>query len=74
MIKKIANNDIVKRAVKTFIQGMLAVITAELVKYVNTGNFELDDTFIKSLIIGGLAGGFSALMNFILSLINKDNK
>ena len=72
MIKKILNNDIVKRALKTFIQGMLAVMTAELMKYINTGNFQFDEAFIKSLIIGGLAGGFSALMNFILNLLKGD--
>ena len=64
MIKRIINNDIVRRAVKTFIQGFLASLIVFL-----KDNTTFDEKMIKSAILGALAGGLSALMNFILTIL-----
>ena len=56
--------DILIRCVKTFIQGFLATL---LVTF-QSGNAEIT----KSVIIGALAGGISALMNFVIKLLDKE--
>lgn len=66
-MKNILKNDIFKRAVKTFIQGFLASLTLSLN---NLSNF--DEKLLKSALIGALAGGISALMNFIIQMLNKE--
>lgn len=55
--------DILIRCFKTFIQGFLATL---LVSFQN-GNTEIT----KSLLVGALAGGISALMNLIIKLLEK---
>ena len=66
MIKKIINNDIFKRALKTFIQGFLASLILSINSITNW-----DEKVIKSVLIGAVAAGLSALMNFILNILNK---
>ena len=66
MVKKIIKNDIFRRAVKTFIQGFLASLILSLREMT-----AFDETLLKSALLGALAGGLSALMNFILTLLNK---
>lgn len=61
MEKKI--KDILVRMIKTFIQGFLAT----LVVSTQNGNIEIG----KSVIIGALAGGISAVMNLIIKLLEK---
>ena len=68
-IKKILNNDILRRAVKTFIQGFLASFIVFL-----KDNTTFDEKMLKSAILGALAGGLSALMNFIIILLEKGEK
>lgn len=68
-IKKILKNDILKRAIKTFIQGFLS----SLVVFINT-NQNFDEKVIKSALIGAIAGGISALMNFIINLLKKGDE
>lgn len=60
--------DILIRCLKTFIQGFLATLVVTF----QSGNTEIT----KSVLIGALAGGISALMNFIIKLLegNKDLK
>lgn len=65
-MKKILKNDIFRRAIKTFIQGFLG----SLIVFMNN-NTTFDEKMIKSALIGALAGGLSALMNFILQLLEK---
>lgn len=56
--------DILVRALKTFIQGFLGALIVTLPKS------DISQTeVIKSLLIGAVAGGISALMNFILTYI-----
>jgi hypothetical protein len=68
-IKKILKNDILKRAIKTFIQGFLS----SLVVFINTSQ-NFDEKVIKSALIGAIAGGISALMNFIINLLKKGDE
>ncbi len=59
--------DIAERAIKTFIQGFLGSLAVLL------PNSDYSDlSVLKSVIIGALAGGLSALMNLLLNYINKD--
>lgn len=55
--------DILIRCLKTFIQGFLAT----LVVSIQNGDVEIT----KSVLIGAIAGGISALMNLIIKLLEK---
>lgn len=66
-MKKLLKNDIIKRALKTFIQGFLG----SFVFFLNN-NTTIDEKLLKSAFIGALASGFSALMNYILELLGKE--
>lgn len=58
--------DILIRALKTFIQGFLGALVVSL------PNADLTNvTVLKSLIIGAVAAGISAVMNSVINLINK---
>lgn len=58
--------DIGIRAGKTFLQGFLGALAVTL------PNSDLGDmTIIKSLLIGAFAGGISAVMNLIITLLDK---
>ena len=59
--------DILIRAVKTFIQ---AFIAAFLLGTNNLSN--LDKKVVESALLGALAAGISAVMNFIGNLISKE--
>lgn len=65
-MKKILNNDIFKRAIKTFLQGFLASLILSVREMSS-----FDKTLLESALLGALAGGLSALMNFIYELLNK---
>ena len=58
--------DILIRAGKTFLQGFLA----SLMVFINS-NATIDKTMLKSAIIGAIAGGISAVMNFIIQSLDK---
>lgn len=55
--------DILIRCIKTFIQGFLAT----LVVSTQSGNVEIT----KSIVIGALAGGISAVMNLAIKLLER---
>ena len=61
--------DIGIRAIKTFIQGFLAT----LVVLLKDSDFS-DLNLLKSILIGAIAGGISAVMNLILNLIPKNDE
>ena len=67
-MKKINWKDIGIRCLKTFIQGVVAYLTVSI----STTNFT-DKEAVKSLIIGTIASGVSALMNIINSLLKGDD-
>ena len=61
--------DICIRAIKTFIQGFLGALTITL------PSTDLSDiALVKSILIGAIAGGISAVMNLIINLLNKKQK
>lgn len=68
-MKKIIENDIVRRCVKTFLQAFMG----SLVVFIN-GNTTFDEKMLKSALIGAVASGFCALMNYIIKLIDKEEK
>lgn len=55
--------DILIRCFKTFIQGFLATLVVTF----QSGNTEIT----KSVLIGAISGGISALMNLIIKLLEK---
>lgn len=58
--------DILVRAVKTFFQGFLGSMTIML------PNADLsDEAVIRSIFIGAIASGISAVMNLVLNFLNK---
>ena len=59
--------DILIRAFKTFIQGFLATLIVLLKESDLT-----DMNILKSVLIGALAGGISAIMNLIIKALEKE--
>lgn len=66
-MKKIIKSDIFIRAVKTFIQGFLGAF----VVFMNN-HTTFDEKALKSALIGALASGISACMNFVIELLKKE--
>lgn len=58
--------DILVRAVKTFFQGFLGALAVTLPSTDFT-----DTTIMKSLLIGAVAGGISAVMNMTINLLDS---
>ncbi len=71
-MKKLLKNNIFERALKTFIQGFLAVWGAFFANMIN--NTTVDKTVLLSVFIGALASGLSAVMNYVIQLIKKDEE
>lgn len=67
IFNKIINNDIVRRCVKTFIQGFCASLLVSL-----KGITDVNETMIRSILIGAFASGICAVMNLIIQYL--DNK
>ena len=61
--------DILIRALKTFIQGFLGALAVTIP---NSDLMAKD--VLKSLLIGALAGGISAVMNMIINSMKGDEK
>ena len=61
--------DILVRAGKTFIQGFLGALAVTL----PSSDFS-DMSVVKSLLIGAVAGGVSAVMNLVINLLNKESE
>lgn len=59
--------DILIRAIKTFIQGFLGAL---IVVIPSSTDLEL----WKTALIGACAGGISAVMNLILTMLNKESE
>lgn len=59
--------DILIRAIKTFFQGFLGALAVTLPSSDLT-----DTTIIKSILIGAVAGGLSAVMNFVIQILQKE--
>lgn len=66
-LKKLINNDIFKRSVKTFLQAFLGSLV------VSMGNLStFDEKLLKSALIGAFSSGFCALMNYIIKILEKE--
>lgn len=61
--------DVIIRAGKTFIQGFLGALAVTL----PSSDFS-DMSVVKSLLIGAIAGGLSAVMNLIVNLMKKESE
>lgn len=61
--------DILIRAFKTFLQGFLATMIVLL----KESDFS-DENLLKSVLIGALAGGISAVMNLILNALDDEKQ
>lgn len=61
--------DIFIRAIKTFFQGFLGALAVTL----PSTDFS-DSTILKSLLIGAVASGISAVMNLSIQLLEKGDK
>lgn len=61
--------DVLIRAFKTFIQGFLATLIV-LIKETDL----TDENLLKSVLIGALAGGISAVMNLILKALDNEKQ
>lgn len=59
--------DILIRAIKTFFQGFLGALAVTL----PTSDLT-DMAIVKSILIGAVAGGLSALMNFVIQILQKE--
>lgn len=53
--------DIFERMIKTFVQGILSYLIISL-----NGLTDLNNVVIKSLLLGAIASGLSAVMNLIV--------
>lgn len=69
-IKKFLSNNLVERAIKSFVEGFLTYLYLQL----QAGNIEYSKTFLMSLLAGGICAGLSALINYLLSLLKNDYK
>lgn len=61
--------DIAMRSFKTFIQGFLGALAVTL-----PSSDLSQGEVVRSLLIGAVAGGISALMNFVIGLLDEENK
>lgn len=60
--------DIGIRAGKTFLQGFLGALAVTL-----PASDLTDMAIVKSILIGAVAGGLSALMNFVIQILQKED-
>ena len=65
MIKKVLNDKLLGKALKTFIEGFIASIIVVL-PTTDLSNFYL----VKSMMIGAIAMGISAVLNLIQEKLN----
>ena len=65
-MKKFLANEIVQRTMRTFIQGFCASLVVTL-----NSTTTYDEKLVTSALIGAVAGGFCAVMNYIIELLNK---
>lgn len=70
-MKKLLKNNIIERAYKTFLQGFLASLIMSL-----NNVTRVDETLLKSALLGAIASGLSCVMNMIIELLDnkKDDK
>lgn len=65
-MKKILNDTIIGKLLKTFLEGFIASLVITLPTITNINDFEL----IKSIFVGAVAMGISAILNLIQQKID----
>lgn len=66
-MKKRVKKDILNRALKTFLQGFLASMIISI-----KGATSVNETMLKSALLGATAGGISAVMNMIIQYLDRE--
>lgn len=69
-MKKILNDNLLGKIIKTFIEGFLASLIVAVPTIKNFSNL----SFIKSVIIGAIAMGISSILNLLQSRLKEVNK
>lgn len=69
-MKKILNDNLLGKIIKTFIEGFLASLIVAVPTITNFSNL----SFIKSVIIGAIAMGISSILNLLQSRLKEVNK
>lgn len=69
-IKSFLKNDTVERVYKTFLQAFLATLAVSLSTTTDFTNMEI----VKSILIGAIAAGVSAVMNLVINNIKKESE
>lgn len=68
-MKKILENDIFRRSIKTFLQAFMGSLLA----FINE-NATFDKKMLLSAIIAALSSAFCALMNYIINYLDKEEE
>lgn len=68
MLKKILNDKLLGKALKTFIEGFIASLLVVL-PTTDLSNFDL----VKSMMVGAIAMGISAVLNLIQEKLNGES-
>ena len=68
-MRKRVKKDILERAIKTFIQGFLASMVVSL-----NGTTSVNETMLKSALLGAVASGFSCVMNMIIQYLDREEE
>ena len=66
-MKKLKIKDVLIRMLKTFIQGFLGALAITL-----PNSDLMSNGVLKSLLIGAMAGGISAVMNLIINFLKGE--
>jgi len=68
-MRKILNDKYVSKIIKTFIEGFLASLIVSLQTIENLSDLNL----IKTILVGAIAMGISAVLNLFQMYLNKEN-
>lgn len=66
-MKKVLNDNLVGKVLKTFIEGFLASLIVTLPSINNISDLDL----IRNMIIGGIAMGISAVLNLLQEYLHE---
>lgn len=67
-MKKILNDQIIGKVTKTFLEGFIASLIVALPTMTDLSDLNL----LKSILIGAIAMGISAVLNLIQDYLNKE--
>lgn len=67
-MKKILNDSFIGKIIKTFLEGFIA----SLIVSISQINSDINLSFIKTIMVGAIAMGISAVLNLIQIKLNGD--